>query len=171
MKDILFQLDICWQLFEYHIADLSEEEAMWCKSENGLKVFWDKEWKVDWPETESYEIGPSSIAWTLWHILYWWNSVISASFDDKILTKDDVKWPGTVQAALDEIKKCREIWVKEISGMSENELQMTQKCKWPFENESFKKICMWVNIEFMKNVSEIGAGRFLYAVSKEEQKK
>jgi hypothetical protein len=29
-KEILFQLDIAWQLFEYHCHNLSEEEAMWC---------------------------------------------------------------------------------------------------------------------------------------------
>lgn len=166
VKDILFQLDICWQLFEYHITNLSEEEAMWCISENGLKVFLDGTWKVDWPETEVYEIGPASIAWTLWHILYWWQSVISASFYNRVLIKEDVKWPGTVNEALDEIKKCHEIWIKEISSMNDNELEMTDKCKWPFENESFKKLCMWLNIELMKNVSEIGMGRFLYAVSK-----
>lgn len=78
MKDILFQLDICWQLFEYHINGLTDQEAYWCKSKKGLNVHWTNEhWKVDWPETEEYSIGPSSIAWTLWHIQYWWKNALT----------------------------------------------------------------------------------------------
>ena len=37
-KEILFQLDIAWQLFEYHCHNLSEEEAMWCKTNQGLQI-------------------------------------------------------------------------------------------------------------------------------------
>ena len=37
-KEILFQLDIAWQLFEYHCHNLSEEEAMWCKTNKGLQI-------------------------------------------------------------------------------------------------------------------------------------
>ena len=29
MKDILFQLDICWQLFEYHINGLTDQEDVY----------------------------------------------------------------------------------------------------------------------------------------------
>ena len=28
-KEILFQLDMAWQLFEYHCERLGEEEALW----------------------------------------------------------------------------------------------------------------------------------------------
>lgn len=34
----LFQLDIAWQLFEYHCHNLGEEEAMWCKMPDGLQI-------------------------------------------------------------------------------------------------------------------------------------
>lgn len=37
-KEILLQLDIAWQLFEYHCHNLSEEEAMWCKTNQGLQI-------------------------------------------------------------------------------------------------------------------------------------
>ena len=29
---------IAWQLFEYHCHNLSEEEAMWCKTNQGLQI-------------------------------------------------------------------------------------------------------------------------------------
>ena len=112
-KEILFQLDISWQLFEYHCHDLSEEEAMWCKTPQGLQIRKkDDCWIADWPDTEDYKIGPSSIAWIMWHILYWWKNVLSASKENKIIEKEDVIWPGTVQLAILEINKCHKEWIK-----------------------------------------------------------
>lgn len=32
-----------------------------------------------------------------------------------------------------------------------------------FEGKSMDSLALWVNMEFMKNAAEIGAGRFLYA--------
>ena len=47
-------------------------------------------WIVDWPTTEDYAIGPCSIAWTMWHILYWWNTTLIASKENYIIEKEDV---------------------------------------------------------------------------------
>ena len=125
-QEILFQLDIAWQLFQYHCNGLSEAEAMWCKTKYGLQIRGTgNEWKIDWPETETYSIGPSSIAWTMWHILYWWKTTLSASKENRIIKKEDIKWP--------------------------------------FEGQNMYSLALWLNAEFMKNVAEIGAGRFLYA--------
>ena len=53
-KEILFQLDIVWQLFEYHCHDLSEKEAMWCKTLQGLNIRkTEDKWESDWPDTEN----------------------------------------------------------------------------------------------------------------------
>lgn len=69
-KEILFQLDIAWQLFEYHCHNLSEE-AMWCKTNQGLQIRKiNGVWRADWPDTESYTINPASISWIMWHIIY-----------------------------------------------------------------------------------------------------
>lgn len=38
VESILFQLDITWELFLYHIQDLSDEEALWCKKADGLQI-------------------------------------------------------------------------------------------------------------------------------------
>lgn len=44
-----------------------------------------------------------------------------------------------------------------------NELCSSEPCRWPFEGKSMDSLALWVNMEFMKNAAEIGAGRFLYA--------
>lgn len=163
-KEILFQLDIAWQLFEYHCEGLGEEEALWCKSETGLQVRKTGDgWSADWPSTEAYHIGPPSIAWTVWHILYWWNTTLIASKEGRVIEKEEVQWPGSLEAALREVRRCHEEWLEWIGSLSEEELLSTEPCRWPFAEHSVAELALWLNGEFMKNTAEIGMGRFLYA--------
>ena len=74
---ILFQLDMCWQLYKYHTENLEEAEAYWAYSFESLQVRKVNDgWIIDWPESESYEMGPMSIAWLMWHIIYWWSTAL-----------------------------------------------------------------------------------------------
>ena len=91
-QKILEQLNIAWQLFEYHCNELEDTEAMWCGAPNGLQIRkTENTWTADWPETEAYTIGPPSIAWTMWHILYWWRTAITASKEKHIPEKEEIK--------------------------------------------------------------------------------
>ena len=85
-ENILFQIDMCWQLYLYHTENLKETEALWTFSPMGLQIRrQDDGWSIDWPEIESYEIGPSSIAWIMWHIIYWWRTTLDSLCDkDKV---------------------------------------------------------------------------------------
>ena len=165
-QEILEQLNIAWQLFEYHCNELEDTEAMWCGTPKGLRIRkTENTWTADWPETEAYTIGPPSIAWTMWHILYWWRTAITASKEKHIPEKEEIKWPGSVAAAVCEIRDCHDAWVSFLKSLDENELRSGELCRWPFEGKSMYSLALWVNMEFMKNAAEIGAGRFLYAAA------
>lgn len=167
-KQILFQLDMCWQLYNYHMETLTDEEALWVFDADGLQVREKSStWKADWPHTEAYEIGPASIAWILWHIIYWWSTALNYNFGDGSLTKDDVIWPGSVCMAKAKIQELYTEWKAKLDAVSEDDLEKHEHAKWPFENENFATIALWLNAELMKNAAEIGYGRFLYcAVNK-----
>ncbi len=168
-KEILFQFDIAWQLFEYHCQNLNDDEALWCINENGLQIRKkDTTWIPDWPDTEDYAIGPSSISWIMWHILFWWKSTISASKYNIILNKDDVKWPGDTSRAIIEIRNCHDEWIHFVNSLSEEELSSSTLCRWPFDGQNMYSLLLWLNAELMKNASEIGFARFLYASIKQK---
>ncbi len=179
MEDILFQLDISWQLFLYHVDGLTEQEAFWCKTEKGLQIRKKGEkWVPDWPDSEEYGMGPSSIAWILWHMMYWWKKAMAASFGDKTaenktadLKKEDIVWPGSARRAVGELVKLHDVWVYRVSQMRAEDLRSSEYCKWPFTGKSFYSLALWLNVELMKNAAEIGSARFLYAVSEKSQKK
>lgn len=167
-ENILSQLDISWQLFLYHMEGLEDTEALWVASSKGLKIYDNGGvWCADWPETEAYEIGPSSIAWTMWHIIYWWSATLKHNFGNVILEKENVVWPGNVKKAKETIISLHDEWVELLSNMTEIDFISEQHAKWPFSGEKFVNIALWLNVELMKNASEIGYGRYLYAISKQ----
>lgn len=165
IKDnIVFQLDMCWQLFLYHMDRLEDAEALWAYSPKGLQVRKQEDlWTTDWPDSESYEIGPSSIAWTLWHIIYWWTMAIDYNFGSGSIKKEDIPWPGSVEKAKEAIIFLHDTWVSKLNTLTHMEYQSNQHCIWPFTDREFTDIALWLNGELMKNVAEIGYGRFLYA--------
>jgi hypothetical protein len=163
-ENILFQLDMCWQLYLYHANNIEESEALWVFSPTGLQVRKQEDaWCVDWPETERYEIGPSSIAWIMWHIIYWWSTAIDYNFGDGALKKEDIHWPGSVEKAKATISSLHDTWVSELNDLPDADYQLKQYAKWPLADRNFADIALWLNAELMKNAAEIGYGRFLYA--------
>lgn len=163
-ENILFQLDMCWQLYLYHIDNLEETEALWAFSPDGLQVRrQDDGWRTDWPESESYDIGPSSIAWIMWHIIYWWTTALDYNFGNGTLEKEDIFWPGSIEEAKAKITLLHDEWISKLNELSDADYQSKQHSKWPFTDRAFVDIALWLNGELMKNASEIGYGRFLYA--------
>lgn len=163
-ENILFQLDMCWQLYLYHTDNLEEAEALWAFSPTGLQVRKQNDvWCIDWPESESYGIGPSSIAWIMWHIIYWWTTALDCNFGNGALKKEDILWPGSVEKAKTTIELLHDKWVSKLNDLSDADYQLKQYAKWPLVDRNFADIALWLNGELMKNAAEIGYGRFLYA--------
>jgi hypothetical protein len=54
-------------------------------------------------------------------------------------------------------------WRAAIAGLSEPELRSPAKARWPFRDRPFGDVVAWANVELVKNASEIGYARFLYA--------
>jgi hypothetical protein len=159
-----FQLSMAWQLLEYHLTGLTDEECLWLPAPRGLHVRKVSDnWVADWPESETYDIGPASIAWITWHIVFWWSMVLDHSFGDAILQREDVAWPGSVDAVRRRMGQLREEWSSSFAVLSDEQLASSDLTRWPFTDRPFFQVGAWLNMELMKNVAEIGYCRFLYA--------
>lgn len=158
-----FQFEISWQLLEYHLTNLEDTECLWRPSSTGLHLINESGiWKADWPDTESYDLGPSSIAWITWHIIFWWSMVLNYSFGDGMLKREDIYWPGNVKNVKVKIIQLRDEWRTILRTMPEEELTSEERTKWPFIDKPFYELAAWLNVELMKNAAEIGYCRFLY---------
>lgn len=159
------QLDTAWMLASYHLETLTTEECLWQPASRGLHVHRaaDGTWRADWPESESYDIGPPSIAWLTWHLGFWWSLVLDHSFADATLTREDVPWPGDANRAKDWIAGLHDRWREKIVALSAEDLRSSDRTRWPFADRPFGDVVAWANVELTKNAAEIGYARFLYA--------
>ncbi len=162
---LIRQFETAWKLAAYHLDGLTTDECLWRPAQVGLHV-WPStqgEWRADWPDHEGYDLGPASIAWLTWHLGFWWSMVLDHSFGEGVLSRNDVLWPGTAEAAGAWIGGLRLRWRAALEQVSDNDLESSEQTRWPFKNRPFGDLIAWVNVELTKNGAEIGYGRFLYA--------
>ncbi|MBB6215346.1 hypothetical protein HNQ80_001435 [Anaerosolibacter carboniphilus] len=163
-----FQFQISWQILEIHLTDLKDEEYLWRPALKGLHVFNEAGvWRADWPESEEYDIGPASIAWLTWHVIFWWSMVLDHSFGNGTLSREDVTCLGNIKETRERINHLRDEWETAVAELSDHELFSTERTRWPFTDKPFHELAAWLNLELMKNAAEIGYCRFLYASQKE----
>lgn len=155
-----------WALTGYHLDGLTTEECLWRPATKGLHVTRtpDGRWRADWPEREGYDLGPPSIAWTTWHIVFWWSMTLDHGFGTGTLTRQAVEWPGDADGVRARLSELHERWRAALSGLTDADLAHSRRTAWPMRDRPFGEVVAWVNLELMKNAAEIGYARFLYAV-------
>ncbi|WP_103091861.1 DinB family protein [Tetragenococcus halophilus] len=165
IDNIKFQFDISKKLLEYHLDSLSQDEYLWRSPNCGLYIQKiNGNWYANFPEHENYELGTPSVAWTLWHITFWWEMVFNHSFGNGTLTKEDIDVYENVESVKASINSLIERWQEKLDSVTEEELYSKGYSKFPFDNTvEFHKLAAWLNLELMKNASEIGYVRFEYA--------
>lgn len=149
---------------ELGLTDLSDEESLWRPAATGPHVInVDGKWLAQWPETDSYDVGPANIGWLTWHIGFWWSMALDHSFGDRKLQREEVTWPGSADGARAWLAELHDQWTAAVSALTDDELQSADRVNWPFTGRPFFRLAGWVNVELMKNAAEIGYCRFLYA--------
>ncbi len=123
MDDILFQLDLCWEMYLKYVSNVDDYD--------------------------------NDILYRLWSIQFYWKNVLNASFHVGDIN-EQCFFSNNIKQTLEDITMIHNQWIVCISKLSEDELHSTKLCKWPFNNRSFFSLALWVNLELMKYVSEIG---------------
>ncbi|MBX3218768.1 MAG: DinB family protein [Labilithrix sp.] len=165
---LLRQLETAWALTSFHLDGLTTDHCSWRPAAKGLHVREDADgkWLPDWPDHEGYDLGPPSIAWLTWHIGFWWSMVLDHSFGAATLAREDVSWPGDAERARAWIERLHGEWRAAIEKLTDDELLSHERARWPVSERPFGDIVAWVNLELMKNASEIGYARFLHGASR-----
>lgn len=166
---LIRQLDTAWRLTSFHLDGLTTEECLWHPAREGLHVrrAADGGWRADWPDRETYDIGPPSIGWVTWHLGFWWSMVLDHSFGPGQLAREAVVWPGSADGVREWIGRLHGRWLAALSDLTDADLRSAERTRWPFQDRPFGDVAAWANVELTKNAAEIGYARFLYAVRPE----
>jgi len=161
------QFETAWKLADFHLQGLTTDECLWRPADIGphVRQLPDGNWCADWPDHEGYDVGPPSVAWLTWHVVFWWSMVLDHSFGDRTLSRESVRWPGSAEKVRDTIDKLQRHWRRRLEELTASDLESAERTWWPFQNRPFGDVIGWVNIELAKNAAEIGYARFLFAVN------
>lgn len=166
---LLRQFDLAWALAAHHLDGLTTEDCLWRPAARGLHVRRDETgaWRADWPEHERYDLGPPSIAWTTWHMIFWWSAALDQAFGAAGPVARDTPWPGDAEAVVARLAELRDRWREAVGALGPDELSSHARTRWPFTGRPFADVVAWANVELAKNAAEIGQARFLRAIRDE----
>lgn len=77
---------------------------------------------ADWPEHERYDLGPPSIAWLTWHMIFWWSKLLDHSFGEAQLQRESVPWPGDADGVRTRLLDLRGDWRARLVALSDADL-------------------------------------------------
>lgn len=170
-RDLLrWQFDLTWSLFEYHLERIEPGDFLW----EPAPLCWtmhqgaDGAWVPDWADTEPDPVPVPTIGWVSWHIGWWWSVAIDHARGRVPRERTEVVWPGAGAPAIEWLRGLRDDWLAVLDGLTDTELDATAPFPWQNDPQyTVAHMAGWVNVELMKNVSEIGQLRLLRVASSE----
>lgn len=163
-----WQFDLTWSLLDYHLERLEADDPLW----EPARLCWtvhptaDGGWEPDWAEQEPDPIPVPTIAWTTWHIGWWWTVTIDHLRGRTPRERTDVRWPGDAAGSVEWLRRLRDDWVDVLDGLADGDLDAQATFPW-HGDPSFTvgHTLAWVNTELTKNAAEIGQLRLVRAAA------
>ncbi|WP_232661767.1 DinB family protein [Pseudonocardia sp. TRM90224] len=163
-----WQFDLTWSLFEFHLDRLDAEDPLWPPA----PLHWtvhpaaDGSWVPDWSEEDLDPIPVPTIAWTTWHIGWWWSVTIDHLRGRTPRERREVGWPGDAVQTVEWLRELRKDWVDVLDGLSDADLDAVATFPWQGDPAfTLGHTLAWVNTELTKNVAEIGQLRLVRAAT------
>lgn len=173
IERLRWQADVSWSLLNLHLAQVTDEEALWEPAANCWSVRRrpDGTWAADWAVPEPEPVPALSIGWVMWHIGFWWSQAHTRCFGDPGAAAERLDWsaaaaatpwPGDVASAVAWLTECRERWTGALATLTDADLESTARTGWFADGGlSLGHVLAWANVELMKNAAEIGTLRHL----------
>lgn len=163
-----WQFDLTWSLLDLHLAALVPADFLWEPAAHCWTLRRDDagHWVPDWADTEPDPIPVPTIAWTTWHLGWWWSTTLDHLEGRQPLDRTEVRWPGAGAPAIDWLRGLRERWLAVLDRLTAADLASPAPFPWPDSPElTVAHTLAWANAELMKNTAEIGHVRLLRAAT------
>jgi len=157
LDTLAWQFRMTWSLAEHYLPHLTDELCTWMPAPSAFTVRLDEggTWVPDWSKDETYPPPTVSIAWSTWHIQWWWTSALAAARAEAIPERESVPWSGTADGVRAELTRLAAEWRGLVADLSDDDLERPVAFPWP-EPRPLRMMVAWVNSELMKNIAEIG---------------
>ncbi len=166
---VITQFDLVWSLATLHLDALDEDDFLWRSADLSWTVHLDDAgvWRPDWAEVEPDPTPVPTIAWLTWHLDWWWSTAVNDLQGRPHCPREDVVWPGAGAAAVARLHLLARVWRQLIIGLTDDDLQRTTSFPWSADlGRVVIDTVLWVNVELMKNIAEIGQLRLIRAATR-----
>lgn len=149
------QVLVMFELANEVLSDLTLEECLWRVSERSWTVHERNGQWIGEVGEEPPGLPTPSLAWTLWHPMWWLSVLLAHSYDAEIPTAESIPWPGP-ETSLDVIRDRWSEWMTFTKSLDDAALQASELTKFPYsDGRPFVYILGWASMELTKNLSEL----------------
>ena len=149
------QVQVMFLLAEEVLADVSLDECLWRPNERSWTVHLrDGRWYGELDE-EPPDVPIPSLGWTMWHPVWWLQTLLAATLDLPTPAVQEVEWPGP-SATLPALREMWRQWTDILSALPQAELGSGRLTRFPYtDDRPFAYVASWASMELTKNLSEM----------------
>jgi hypothetical protein len=165
-ETLIWQFELTWKLAQYHLEGLTDATCFYEPTTNSWTVrkLETKLWIPDWQVPEPEPIPTPTIAWLTWHVVWWWSNAQKVMAGGDAVEHTEAFWPGNAKDTVKELNILATKWGDVLSKLDEKTLELPRVYPWK-EPRPTRILVAWVNSELMKNISEIGYIKHLFALA------
>lgn len=148
------QVQILLKLADEVLADVSLEEC--------LHRFHPQSWTVHEREghwfgelgEEPPDVPVPTLGWTMWHPVWWLETLLAASRGESLPAPDDVEWPGP--QSVRRIRALWSEWTTFVASLTDDDLRSSALTRFPYtDGRPFVYVLGWASMEMTKNLGEM----------------
>lgn len=153
---LLDQLEVAAALLDFHLEHLVDEDLHW----QPAAVHWavrdvGGRWVPDWADEEPSPIPVPTVAWTTWHLGWWWTTALAHLRDEEAPGREDVLWPGDAASVVNWLRGIHQEWRGALAVCER--LGAAAEFPWPpGSGRTVADLVAWAHVELTKNASELG---------------
>lgn len=149
------QVLVMFELAEEALAGVTQDECMWRVSDRSWTVHFVDGRFVGEVGEEPYDLPTPSLAWTMWHPIWWLSVLLAHAHDNEIPTPESIDWPGP-ETALAVIRNLWAEWMAFAADLDDEALKSGELSKFPYtDGRPFVHTISWSSMELVKNLSEM----------------
>ena len=148
------QVLILLELADEVLADVSLEECLhrfhpqsWTVHERGGRWFGEL-------DDEPPDVPVPSLGWTMWHPVWWMETLLAACRGEQLPAPGDVEWPGP--HSIGRIRELWSEWTTFVAELTDDDLRSNELTRFPYaDGRPFAYVLGWASMEMTKNLSEM----------------
>lgn len=149
------QVLVMFELADEVLAEVTLDECLQRVSERSWTVHEVDGRFVGELGDEPPDLPTPSLAWTMWHPIWWLSVLLAHARNEEIPEPTSVQWPGP-GLSLATIRQLWADWMKLADALDDDSLLSGELSKFPYtDGRAFVHTLGWASMELVKNLSEM----------------